>query len=151
MDIAFTPVKNVLWCLSFGTATQAAHVSPGDEKSSLCNGPVPRPMSMTFVQEGVCCGCLGRFYTESSGKGEEGKKEGNPSFLSRPSNVRENRKTMWFSFSRCSPDVLETKRANLSLAGIPICWHAGSLDGRGAELKEEPQGFLARWNKLIGC
>lgn len=74
MDIAFIHAKNVLWSLSFGTATQAAHVSLGKEKSSLCNGPVPCPMSMPFVQEDVCCGCLGKFYAESSVKGEEGKK-----------------------------------------------------------------------------
>lgn len=82
MDIASIYVKNMLWSLSFGTVAQAVCVHCSERKSSLCEGPVPCPTSMPFVQAGICCDCLGhlgKFYALSAycrvlRKGKEKKK-----------------------------------------------------------------------------
>lgn len=77
MDIASIYVKNMLWSLSFVTAAQAECVCCSEREKPLCKGPCPT--SVSFVQEDICCHCLGKFRAlsacaESSVKGEQKRK-----------------------------------------------------------------------------
>lgn len=123
------------------------------EKLSLCKGPVPCPTSMPFVQEGICCNCLGKFYASSAycrELCERGRRGGGKeilvSFRVLQNKGKQKGGVVFFQ------GVLLTSwkpRANLSLAGIPIHWHAGSLNGEVLSRRRNHGDFLPGGRGLL--
>lgn len=149
MDIASIYVKNMLWSLFFWNPGWVCVCSSESKKSSLCKGPPPHSTSMPFVQEGICCDCLGKFYASSAqcrelckrGRGKKNKK-GNPCFLLCSSSTREIGR--WCGFLKVFCWSPGKKKADLSLAGIPIHCHAGSLNGGVLSWRRSHGNFLPR-------
>lgn len=149
MDIASIYVKNILWFLSFVTATQAECVCCSEGKNPLFVRDLA-PHQCLLCRKASAAIAWGSFmhWVHVQRALWKGNKKGNLCFLLWSSNIRENSQVVSF-FPRCSADIVETKRANLSLAEIPIHCHAGSLNGE-VLIWTRSWRFLLRYKRFIG-
>lgn len=124
----------MLWSLSFVAATQAECVCCSERKSLFVRDLAPHQCLLCRKASAAIAWGSFMHWVHVQRALWKGNKKGNLCFLL-SSDIKEQSQVVWL-FPRCSADILETKRANLSLAEIPIHWHAGSLR-RGADLNEE--------------
>lgn len=125
MDIASIYVKNMLWSLSFVTATQAKCVHCSERKNLLFVRDLA-PHQCLLCRKASAAIAWGRFmhWVHVQRALWRGSKEGNLCFLLLSSNTREHSHVVWF-FSKV------------------FCWHPGNQESK-PQLGWDPHP-LARW------